>query len=158
LTIKKNPKRCSGAAGYIASEDISSFFNNQNSRPSNFLFQIARDLGATLSECPFSSKKRTSLKRLLQDKTTSRLHVERTRNKLDSSSKAGETKRSSSSTMKCPGLVDAGPVGFPSGMTMSRAPWPEPRIGARRGAASATSNPSRIGQISRISMKSNFCS
>jgi hypothetical protein len=103
LTIKKNLKRCSGAAGYIASKEIFSFLNNQNSRPSIFLFQIARGSGATLSECPFSSKKRTSLKRLLQDKTTSRLHVERTRNKLDSSGNAGEIRRSSSSTMKCSG-------------------------------------------------------
>jgi hypothetical protein len=45
-----------GAAGYISSEEIFSFFNNQNSRPSNFLFQIARGSGATLSECAFSRK------------------------------------------------------------------------------------------------------
>ena len=43
-------------------------------RPSNSLFQIARGSGATLSECTFSSKKRTSPRRLLQDKTTSRTH------------------------------------------------------------------------------------
>jgi hypothetical protein len=74
LTIKKNLERCLGVAGYISSEEIfNSFFNNQNSRPSNFLFQIARGSGATLSECPFSSKKRMPLKRLLQDMTTSRL-------------------------------------------------------------------------------------
>jgi hypothetical protein len=48
LIIKKNPERCSGAAGYISSEEIFSFSNNQNSRPSNFLFQIARASGATL--------------------------------------------------------------------------------------------------------------
>jgi hypothetical protein len=41
-----------------------------------------------------------SLERLLQDRITSRFHVERTQNKLDSSGKAGETRRSSSSTMK----------------------------------------------------------
>ena len=39
--------------------------NNSNSRPSNFLFQIARGSGATLSECTFSSKKCTSPKDLL---------------------------------------------------------------------------------------------
>jgi hypothetical protein len=44
-----------------------------------------------------------SHKRLLQDKTISRLHVERTQNKLDSSGQAGETRGSSSSTMKFSG-------------------------------------------------------
>jgi hypothetical protein len=46
-------------------------------------------------------------------------------------------------------LVDAGPTGFLSDMTASRGPWPGPRTGARRGAASATLSPSRIGQTSR---------
>jgi hypothetical protein len=53
---KKNPDICSGAAGYISSDEIFSFSNDKNSRPSNFLFQIARGSGATLSECAFSSK------------------------------------------------------------------------------------------------------
>jgi hypothetical protein len=48
---KKNPDICSGAAGYISLDEIFSFFNNKNLRPSNFLFQIARGSGATLSEC-----------------------------------------------------------------------------------------------------------
>jgi hypothetical protein len=74
---KKNPDICSGAAGYISSYEIFSFSNDKNSRPSNFLFQIVRGSGATLSECTFSSKKRTSLKILLQDRTTSRLHFEK---------------------------------------------------------------------------------
>jgi hypothetical protein len=134
LTIKKNPERCSGAVGYISSEEIFSFFNNQNSRPSNFLFQIARGSGATLSECTFSLKKRTPLKRLFQDRTTSRLHVERIRNKLDSSSKAGETRRSSSSTIKCSGACRCRTYRVPRGMTTSPRPWPGPWIGARRGA------------------------
>jgi hypothetical protein len=47
-------------------------------------------------------KKRTSLKGLLQNRTTSRLHFVRTQ-KLDSPGKARETRRSSSSTMKCSG-------------------------------------------------------
>ena len=85
---KKNSDICSGAAGYISSEEIFSFSNDNDSRPSNFLFQIARGSGATLSECTFSLKERTSLKRLLQDRTTSRLHVERTRTKLDSPGEA----------------------------------------------------------------------
>jgi hypothetical protein len=54
--IKKNPKICSGAAEYISSEEMFNFFNNQNSRPSNFLFQIARGSGATLNECARHSK------------------------------------------------------------------------------------------------------
>ena len=89
---QKNPDICSGAAGYISSEEIFSFSNDKDLRPSNFLFQKARGSGATLSERPFSSKKRTSLKRLLQDRTTSRLHDKRTRPKLDSLGEAGETK------------------------------------------------------------------
>jgi hypothetical protein len=105
---KKNPDICSGAAGYISSYEIFNFSNEKNSRPFNFLFQIARGSGATLSECTFSSKKCTSLKRLLQDKTTSRLHVERTRTKLDSPGKARETRRPSSSTMKCSGACQGG--------------------------------------------------
>ena len=44
---------------YISSEEVFSSLNNSDSRPSNFLFQIARGSGATLSECTFSSKKRT---------------------------------------------------------------------------------------------------
>jgi hypothetical protein len=77
------------------------FFDDQNPRPSNFLSQIARGSGATLSECTFSSKKRTSLRRFLQEKTTSRLLFERTRTRLVSPSEAREIRRLSSSTMKC---------------------------------------------------------
>jgi hypothetical protein len=73
--VKKNSERCSGAKGYISWEVIFSFFDNKNLRPSNyknlrpsnFLFQIARGSRATFNECTFSSKKRTSLKGLLQD-------------------------------------------------------------------------------------------
>jgi hypothetical protein len=53
---KKNPDICSGVAGSISSDEIFSFSNDKNSRPSNFLFQIARDMGATLSECARHSK------------------------------------------------------------------------------------------------------
>ena len=97
---QKNPDICSGAAGYISSEEIFSFSNDNDSRSFNFLFQIARGSGATLSECTFSSKERTSLKRLLQDRTTSRLHVERTRPAWFAR-QAGETRRLPSSTIKC---------------------------------------------------------
>ena len=55
------------ARSYISSEEVFSSLNNSDSRPSNFLFQIARGSGATLSECTFSSKKRTTLERLFQD-------------------------------------------------------------------------------------------
>ena len=41
------------------------FKQHKGSRPSNFLFQIARGSGATLSECTFSPKKRTSPKDFL---------------------------------------------------------------------------------------------
>jgi hypothetical protein len=63
---KKNPDIDSGTAGYISSEEIYQFFVSEFSRPSNFLFQTARDSGATLSECPFSPKKCTSLKDLFK--------------------------------------------------------------------------------------------
>ena len=46
---KKNPDICSGAAGYTSSDEIFSFSNDKDSRPSNFLFQIARSSGATVS-------------------------------------------------------------------------------------------------------------
>jgi hypothetical protein len=54
-------------------------------------------------------------------------------------------------------VVDAGPIGFHSEVTTNRGPWPGPRAGARRGAASATPTPSRIGQTSRIPIESTFC-
>ena len=63
LFESKNPDKCSEAT---TGEDFSSS-NKSDSRPSNSLFQTARGSGATLSECTFSSKKRTSLERLLQD-------------------------------------------------------------------------------------------
>jgi hypothetical protein len=47
---KKNPDICSGAAGYIFSDEIFNFSNNKSSRPFNFLFQIARGSEATLSD------------------------------------------------------------------------------------------------------------
>jgi hypothetical protein len=105
---------------YISSEEIFSFFNDKNLRPSNFLFEIARGSGATLSECPFSSKKRTSLRRLLQENITSRLLFERTRTNLVSPSEARETKRLSSSTIKRSGLIDVGPTVFPHDMLQVR--------------------------------------
>jgi hypothetical protein len=52
--------------------------------------------------------------------------------------------------------VDAGPIGFPGDMTISHGPWPGPQMKARRGAMSATPNPSRIGHTSQIPMESNF--
>jgi hypothetical protein len=39
-----------------AIEEVFSSLNNSDSRPSNSLFQIARGLGATLSECTFFKK------------------------------------------------------------------------------------------------------
>jgi hypothetical protein len=113
------------------------------------LFQIARGSRAILSEYIFSLKKHTSLRRLLQEKTTSRLLFERIRTRLVSPSEARETRRLSSSTIKCSGLVNTGPIGFPSDMTTSRGLWPSPQTETRRGAATAIPNPSRIGQTSR---------
>jgi hypothetical protein len=92
-----------GCRVYISSEEFFNFFNDQSPRPSNLLFQIVRGAGTILNECPFSSKKRTSLRRLLQEKTTSRLLFERTRTGLVSPSEAREIRRLSSSTMKCSG-------------------------------------------------------
>jgi hypothetical protein len=47
-------------------------------------------------------------------------------------------------------IVDVGPTGFSSDTTTSRGPWPGPRTEAEKGAATATPNPSRICQTSRI--------
>ena len=54
------------------------FKQHKDSRPSNFLFQIARGSGATLSECTFSLKKHTSPKGLLQDRPLQDLMTKRT--------------------------------------------------------------------------------
>jgi hypothetical protein len=54
-------------------------------------------------------------------------------------------------------VVDVGPTGFPSNVTIGRGPWTGPRIEARRGAASATLTSSRIGKTSRIPVESTFC-
>jgi hypothetical protein len=45
--------------------------------------------------------------------------------------------------------VDVGLIGFPRDMITCRGLWPGPRTEAGRGAATATPNPSRIGQTSR---------
>jgi len=71
---QKNPNICSGATGYISSEEIFSFSNDNDSRPSNFLFQIARGSGATLSECTFFFEKAHVTKKTSSRQTTSRPH------------------------------------------------------------------------------------
>jgi hypothetical protein len=76
------------------------FFQQSKFKTLQLFVPNRKRLGATLSECTFSLKKCTSLERFLQDRTTSRLHFEKTRNKLDSSGIARETRKSSSSTMK----------------------------------------------------------
>ena len=48
--------------------------NNSDSRPSNFLFQIARGSGAKLSVCPFFFKKAHVTKKTCSRQTTSRPH------------------------------------------------------------------------------------
>ena len=68
-------EECSGAT----SGEVFSSLNNSDSRPSNSLFQIARGSGATLSECTFSPKKRTSPRRLLQDRSLQDIKTKRTR-------------------------------------------------------------------------------
>jgi hypothetical protein len=108
LIEQKNQDLCSGAAGYISLEEIFSFFNSKNPRPFNFLFQIARGSGATLSEFPFSSEKRTSLRKFLQENTTSRLLFERTRTRLVSPSEAREIRRLLNLTIKCLGACRCG--------------------------------------------------
>jgi hypothetical protein len=60
--LHKEPEyRLKGYRVHILRKDFQ-VFNLEFSRPSNFLFQTARGLGATLNKCPFSSKKHTSLK------------------------------------------------------------------------------------------------
>jgi hypothetical protein len=50
---KRNPNICLGAAGYISSDEIFSFSNDKDSRPSNFLFQIVRGPGLHLVSALF---------------------------------------------------------------------------------------------------------
>ena len=50
------------------------FKQHKNSRPSNFLFQIARGSGATLSECTFSFKKAHITQKTSSRQTNSRPH------------------------------------------------------------------------------------
>ena len=74
-SFSKNSDKCSQAA---TGEDFSSS-NKSDSRPSNSLFQTAcskqqEAQGLHSLSALFSSKKRTSPRRLLQDKTTSRTH------------------------------------------------------------------------------------
>jgi hypothetical protein len=87
--------------------------------------------------------------KFLQENTTSRLLFERTQTRLVSPSEAREIRSLLNLTIKCLGLVDAGPTGFRSDTTTSRGFWPSPRTKAGRGAATATPNLSRIGQTSR---------
>jgi hypothetical protein len=139
LTIKKNLERCSGAAGYISSWEMFSFFNNKKSRPSNFLFQIARGSGATLSEWACHSKYFFKIGPL-QDFTS----------KEPGKSLIHHAKPEKQGGLRvqpwnAQGLVDAGLIGFPSDVTTNRGPRPGPRAKARRGATSATPTPSRIG-------------
>jgi hypothetical protein len=146
LMNEKNPERWLGAAGYISSKEIFSFFNNQDSRPSNFLFQIVRGSGTTLTECTFfeiwplqgftSKEPRPSL-----------IHQAKPRKQGDFQVQPWNAQRH----------FDAGPTGFPSNVTIGHGPWLGPWTEARRGVAFATPTPSRIGQTSRIPMESTFC-
>jgi hypothetical protein len=133
-----------GCRVYILIRDVPFFSTIKNQDPPTFCCKWQEAWGLHSVSVLFS-KKRTSLKRLLQDRTISRLHVERTRNKLDSSCKAGETKRSSKFNREMFGGLSMRPTGFSSDVTTNRGPWPGPRAEVRRGAASATPTPSRIG-------------
>jgi hypothetical protein len=125
-----------GCRVHILIRDFS-FSNDQNSRPSNFLSQIARDSGAI------------SFRRFLQEKTTSRLLFERTRTRLVSPSEARETRSFRVQPWNARWLVDAGPTRFPCDMTTSHGPWSGPRTETGKGATTSIPNPSRIGQTSR---------
>jgi hypothetical protein len=103
LSKQKNPNTGSGAAGYISSGKIFSFFNSKDSRPSNILFQIARGLGATLSECPYSPKKRTSQKNFFKKRPLQGFSSEEAESSLFHPARPERTRRLLSSTMKCSG-------------------------------------------------------
>jgi hypothetical protein len=139
LTIKKNLERCSGDAGYISSWEMFSFVNNKKSRPSNFLFQIARGSGATLSEWARHSKDFFKIGPL-QDFTS-----KEPRTSLIHHAKLEKQGGLRVQPWNARGLVDAGPIGFPSDVTTNHGPWPSPRAKARRDATSVTPTPSRIG-------------
>jgi hypothetical protein len=127
---------------------------NQDSRPSNFLCQIARGTGATLSECTFFYEKsaRHSWESFkiwpLQGFTSKEPGPS-----LIHQAKPGKQGGLRVQPWNARGLVDVGPMGFRSDVTIGYGPWPGPREEARRGAASATSTPSKIGQISLTPME-----
>jgi hypothetical protein len=147
LTIKKNPERWSGAAGYISSEEIFGFFNNQKSRPSNFLFQIARGSRATFNtECTFFYEQ--SAHHSWDFFKIWPLHGFTSKEpgpSLVLQAKPGKQGGLRVQPWNDGGLIEAGPTGFRNNVTTSHGPWPSPRVEARRGAASATPTPSRIG-------------
>ena len=60
--------------GGLQQERVLVLLNNSDSRLSNFLFQIARGSGATLSECTFSFKKTHITKKTSSRHATSRPH------------------------------------------------------------------------------------
>jgi hypothetical protein len=103
----------SGAAGYISSADASKIFDKElKTRPSNSLFQIARSSGATLSECTFPKSAHHSKISRSATRFHSRKHSDDAC--FYSVKPEGTRQGFQSSTMKCSGLVNAGPTGYPT--------------------------------------------
>jgi hypothetical protein len=124
---KKVPRfRLGGCGIHVLRECFSFFLRSLQKRPSNFLFQIARGLGATPNGCPFFCKKCTPLGSSY--KNISRFPFE---NYLDQPcfypEELGRTRRFSSSTMNCSGACRYELIGFYIRMTFIQGPISGPR-------------------------------
>jgi hypothetical protein len=109
---KKNPDIGPRAVGYISSGEIFQFFGSEFSRPSNSLYQTIRGSGATPSGCTFPK----SAHHLKISRSATQFHSRRHSDDACFYSARPEGTRwgFQSSTMKCSGVVDTGPMGYPT--------------------------------------------
>jgi hypothetical protein len=91
LFIKELGHKLRGYRVHILRRDFHIFFSSEDSRPSNFLFQIARGSRDTLSEWLFLWKSARH-SRIFSGKTTSRFLFEGTRTRLASPGKTWGSK------------------------------------------------------------------
>ena len=100
--------------GYMLGSPSTKNQSNFKTRPSSYLFQIARGSGATPSRMCFFLQKGAHHPKISRSATwfRSRKHSD---DACSYSARPEGTRRGfQSSTMKCWGLVDAGPMGYPA--------------------------------------------
>jgi hypothetical protein len=119
------------------------------------LFQTARGSGATLSDCTFSLKKRTSLKDFFQERPLQGFSSKEPRTSLFHLARPKETKRLLSSTMKRSGTCRYGTHRVPHRYYYEQwaLAWPTSLIGEAQHQTTPT--PRRIDRISRTPNKKN---